>query len=132
MPTHAGDLTVAVAAGPKRTSPVVPLAVPAGLVLLVVLLLCAGLVMLLGINTAVAEDAFRVHELRQQSRAAAEHAEALEREVQALRAPDSLSARASALGLGPAPAAPPVFLRVEAYPDVSNPLARADVMELDR
>lgn len=129
MPTHAGDLTVA--DGPRRTSPV-PQAVPAGLALLVVLLLCAGLVSLLGINTAVAEDAFRVHELRQQSRAAAERAEALEREVQALRAPDSLSARASALGLAPAPAAPPVFLRVEASPDVSNPLARADVTEHDR
>ena len=110
----------------------VPLAAPAGLVLLVVLLLCAGLVSLLGINTAVAEDAFRVHELRQQSRAAAEQAQALEREVQALRAPGSLSARAPALGLGPAPAAPPVFLRVEANPEVSNPLAWADVMELDR
>ena len=129
MPTDAGDLTVADGSRtPRAGSP----AVPAGLALLVILLLCAGLVTLLGINTAVAEDAFRVHDLRQQSRAATERAEVLEREVQALRAPDSLSARASVLGLGPAPAAPPVFLRVEASPDVSNPLARADVTEYDR
>lgn len=95
------------------TVPAVPRLVPsAAFAAVVVLLLCVGLVALLAINTAVAEDAFLVHELRQQSRAAADHEQVVEREVQALRAPEALAARGSALGLGLAPAASPIFLRL--------------------
>jgi hypothetical protein len=79
-------------------------------VVAVVLILSGALVVLLALNTAVAEDAFRVHELRQQSAAAADREQAVERQVEALRAPHALAARASALGL--APAGSPVFLRL--------------------
>ena len=44
---------------------------PTGFAVAVVLILSGGLVGLLAINTAVAEEAFRVHELRQQSAARA-------------------------------------------------------------
>ena len=72
--------------------------------------LTAGLVGLLWINTALAEDAYRVHELRQEARVATEKEQAVERAVQDLRSPASLAARASALGM--VPAGPPAFLRL--------------------
>lgn len=81
-----------------------------GSVVITVLVLSAGLVGLLAVNTALAEDAFRVHELRQQNAAADDREQALQRQVEALRAPHALAARASALGLSPA--AGPVFLRL--------------------
>lgn len=81
-----------------------------GFAVITVLVLSAGLVGLLAVNTALAEDAFRVHELRQQNAAADDREQAVQRQVEALRAPHALAARASALGLSPA--AGPVFLRL--------------------
>lgn len=77
----------------------------------VVATLSAGLLGLLWINTALAEDAYRVHELRQEARAATEQEQAVERAVQDLRSPASLAARASALGM--VAAGPPAFLLLE-------------------
>lgn len=69
-------------------------------------LLSACLLALLSINTAVAEDAYRLDDLRQVDRATVDRLEALDKEVQILRAPEALAARALALGMtrGEAPA----------------------------
>lgn len=79
-------------------------------VAVVVSLLGAGLLGLLVLNTALAQDAFRLHTLKQDSRALEDREEALRREVEALRSPQELAGRAAALGM--VPAGPPVFLRL--------------------
>ena len=87
--------------GPLRRSPFVAV---------VVSLLAAGLLGLLVLNTALAQDAFRLHTLKQESRALEDREEALRREVEALRSPQELAGRAA--GLGMVPAGPPAFLRL--------------------
>ena len=76
----------------------------------VVALLAAGLLGLLFLNTALAQDAFRLHTLKQDSRALQDREQVLTREVEALRAPQALAAQAEALGM--VPAGPPAFLRL--------------------
>jgi len=76
----------------------------------VVALLAAGLLGLLVLNTALAQDAFRLHTLKQDSRALEDREQVLTREVEALRAPQALAARATALGM--VQAGPPAFLRL--------------------
>ena len=78
-------------------------------VALVVSLLAAGLLGLLALNTALAQDAFRLHTLKQEARTLEDREQALQREVEALQAPQQLAARASALGM--VEAGPPAFLR---------------------
>ena len=68
-------------------------------VALVVVLLAGGLLGLLALNTVLAQDAFRVYGLSQQGRALADREQALEREVETLRTPKNLAARARALGM---------------------------------
>ena len=87
--------------GPLRRSPFVAV---------VVSLLAAGLLGLLVLNTALAQDAFRLHTLKQESRALEDREEALRREVEALRSPQELAGRAAELGM--VPAGPPAFLRL--------------------
>ena len=89
------------ARGPLRRSPFVAV---------VVSLLAAGLLGLLVLNTALAQDAFRLHTLKQDSRALEDREEALRREVEALRSPQELAGRATELGM--VPAGPPAFLRL--------------------
>ena len=79
-------------------------------VAVVVSLLAAGLLGLLVLNTVLAQDAFRLHTLKEQSRALEDVEQALQREVEALRAPQALAARAGALGM--VQAGPPAFLRL--------------------
>lgn len=93
---------------PRRPSPAALGRTP--FVALVVSLLAAGLLGLLVLNTALAQDAFRLHTLKQESRALEDREEALLREVEALRAPSELAARATALGM--VQAGPPAFLRL--------------------
>lgn len=76
----------------------------------VVSLLAAGLLGLLVLNTALAQDAFRLHTLKQESRALEDREEALRREVEAGRSPQELASRAAELGM--VPAGPPAFLRL--------------------
>ena len=106
---------------PRRRPPlaVVPAhrAVPTGgplertpFVALVVSLLAAGLLGLLVLNTALAQDAFRLHTLKQDARVLEDREQALQREVEALQAPQELAARATALGM--VEAGPPAFLRL--------------------
>ena len=79
-------------------------------VAVVVSLLAAGLLGLLVLNTALAQDAFRLHTLKQESRALEDREEALRREVEALRSAQELAGRATELGM--VPAGPPAFLRL--------------------
>jgi hypothetical protein len=89
------------ARGPLRRSPFVAV---------VVSLLAAGLLGLLVLNTALAQDAFRLHTLKQESRALEDREEALRREVEALQSPQEIAGRAAELGM--VPAGPPAFLRL--------------------
>jgi hypothetical protein len=89
------------ARGPLRRSPFVAV---------VVSLLAAGLLGLLVLNTALAQDAFRLHTLKQDARALEDREEALRRDVEALRSPQELATRATELGM--VPAGPPAFLRL--------------------
>lgn len=76
----------------------------------VVALLVSGLIGLLVLNTVLAKDAFRLHALQVADRQLADREQALTREVEALRAPAALAAKASALGM--VQAGPPAFLRL--------------------
>ena len=79
-------------------------------VAVVVSILVAGLLGLLVLNTALAKDAFAVHTLSQDGRTLADQEQSLSREVEALRSPQALAARAAELGM--VQAGPPAFLRL--------------------
>ena len=78
---------------------------------LVVLLLAGGLLGLLALNTVLAQDAFRLHSLNAESKSLADREQELAREVETLRTPRNLAARARELGM--VPAGTPAFLRLE-------------------
>ena len=71
-------------------------------VLLIVVLVGAGLVGLLLLNTAINENAFRLHDLDQRQEALNLREQQLERDIQRLEAPGTLQAAARRLGLVPA------------------------------
>lgn len=77
-------------------------------VVAVVALLATGLLGLLVLNTVLAKDAFRVHQLQIEARKLADTEQALIREVEAQRATGALVAKATELGMVPAGA--PNFL----------------------
>ena len=79
-------------------------------VAVVVSILVAGLLGLLVLNTALAKDSFAVHTLSQDGRALADREQSLSREVEALRSPQALAAKAAELGM--VQAGPPAFLRL--------------------
>ena len=79
-------------------------------VLLSLVVVALGLLGLLVLNTVLAEDAFRRHELERESAHLREREQELARDVAALEAPERLAARAAELGLVPAGA--PAFLRL--------------------
>ena len=76
----------------------------------VVALLLTGLLALLVLNTVLAQDAFRLHQLQLDGRALADREQALARQVSDLQSPHSLAARATALGM--VPGGSPAFLRL--------------------
>lgn len=78
-------------------------------VLLVLGLLAGGLVSLLLLNTALAQDAFTVHDLTTRLASLSDRAQTLEQQLAVEEAPDRLAQRARALGMVPNP--DPVFLR---------------------
>ena len=98
----------------KTVLTVVPSREPSGsrapFVVAVVSLMVAGLLGLLVLNTVVAKDSFRLHTLQVEGRKLADREQALTREVEALRAPSALAAKASAMGM--VQAGPPAFLRL--------------------
>lgn len=79
-------------------------------VLFVVVLLVAGLVGLLLLNTGLQQGTFRVTELNKQAQQLRDQQEALEHQVRTLEAPQNLADRALRLGMVPNPN--PVFLRL--------------------
>ena len=88
---------------PRRGAPRAPF------VLLVVTLLGSGLIVLLLLNTAVAQDSFRLTELRQQAAQLDDRQELLQRQIADLSAPQQLAEAAEALGMVPGDV--PRFLR---------------------
>jgi hypothetical protein len=66
-----------------------------------VLLLGGGLLGLLTLNTMLAQDAFTLHSLQQQSDELAAREQVLQREVAAREVPAALAARATSLGMVP-------------------------------
>lgn len=79
-------------------------------VVAVVLSLGAGLLGLLVLNTALAQDAFALHSLQVNGHVLADREQALQREVADLQSPAALAARATALGM--VPGGSPAFLRL--------------------
>lgn len=98
-------------AGPRLAVVPRPAARPARapFVLLVLGLLAGGLVSLLLLNTALAQDAFTVHDLTTRLASLSDRAQTLEQQLAVEEAPDRLAQRARALGMVPNP--DPVFLR---------------------
>ncbi len=87
---------------------------------LVVSLLVAGLVGLLVLNTVLARDAFTLHSLKTEDRVLTDREQALQREVEALRSPQSLAVQALALGM--VQGGPPAFLRLADGAVLGTPL----------
>lgn len=87
-----------------RAAPRAPFAVA------VVGLLVSGLIGLLVLNTVLAKDAFARYALQVEGRTLADTEQALTREVEALRSPATLAAKATALGM--VQAGPPAFLQL--------------------
>jgi hypothetical protein len=77
---------------------------------LVLTVLALGLVGLLVLNTSLQQGAFQVRDLQARAQALADHREALELQVAALREPQRVAARAAAMGMVPDHS--PAFLRL--------------------
>lgn len=115
LPAAAGP--VAVTSGGTRSAPQLTLvsARPwhpprAPFVLLVLGLLIAGLLTLLTVNTALAQNSFVIHDLEQQAAELADREHLLREEVATQESPQRLAERAVALGM--VPSGNPVFLRL--------------------
>jgi hypothetical protein len=67
----------------------------------VVVILAAGLLGLLLLNTVLAQDAFKLHALQVQGRVLADQEQTLQRDVERMQSPQSLAARAAALDMVP-------------------------------
>ena len=79
-------------------------------VAVVVSLLAAGLLGLLMLNTVLAQGSFALFNLRADARVLADREQALLREVEALRSPEALAAKATDLGM--VQSGQPTFLRL--------------------
>jgi hypothetical protein len=79
-------------------------------VIAVVVILGAGLLGLLLLNTVLAQDAFRLHALQLQGHVLADQEQSLQREVERLQSPQSLATQATRLGM--VPGGPRAFLRL--------------------
>ncbi|MEW2399114.1 hypothetical protein [Streptomyces sp. NPDC046862] len=77
-------------------------------VLLVVLLLGGGLIGLLMLNSALSEGAFKLGDLKDDTKSLTDEEQALQRDVDSYSAPDALQRRARELGM--VPGGDPVFL----------------------
>ncbi len=89
-------------------------------VVVVVALLGGGLLGLLALNTVLAQDAFRLHTLKTEGKQLAVREQVLRREVEGLRTPEALAARATAMGM--VPAGPPAFLRLSDGAVIGEPV----------
>lgn len=100
-----------------------PRAARAPFAVLVVALLAGGLLGLLGLNTVLAQDAFRLHSLQVEGKQLSAREQVLQREVQDLQAPAALSQQATALGM--VPGGPPAFLRLPDGAVLGQPMPAA-------
>jgi len=87
-----------------------PKAARGAFVLLIIALLIGGLMTLLLLNTALAQDAFVVQNLQQQHNQLDDREQQLKQQLATLESPVSLAARARALGM--VPGGRPTFLTV--------------------
>jgi hypothetical protein len=80
----------------------------------------AGLMFLLLINTLLAQDAFKLSELKAEAKLVSDQREAIAREIDAISSPEALSKKAAELGMKPSKV--PNFLDLNANPkkDVIN------------
>lgn len=77
-------------------------------VLLVVLLLGGGLIGLLVLNSALSEGAFKLDDLKRETKSLTDEEQSLQRDIDAYSAPDALQRRARELGM--VPGGDPAFL----------------------
>ena len=115
VPRRAAPLTLV----PKRRSS----ASRAPFAVVLVCLLAGGLLGLLLLNTLVAQQSFRLHDLAKQAAVLQEQEQALTRQVQTLQAPGELASRATRLGM--VPGGPPAFLRLSDGKVLGKPVAGA-------
>jgi len=80
----------------------------------------AGLMFLLLINTLLAQDAFKISELKAEAKLVSDQREAIAREIDAISSPEALAKKAAELGMKPSKV--PNFLDLNASPkkDVIN------------
>ena len=77
-----------------------------------------GFLVLLGVNTLLAQDAFTLAELKVATKAVADQRDAITRRIDSYEAPENLAAAASALGMRPSET--PVFLDLTPRGDVAH------------
>ena len=70
----------------------------------------AGFLVLLGVNTLLAQDAFTLSNLKVEAKAVADQRDAINRQIDSYAAPEKLAAAAAALGMRPSET--PVFLNL--------------------
>ena len=73
-----------------------------------------GFVLLLVINTFLAQDAFELSKLKAESRLISDQREAIDRRIDQISSPISLASAATKLGMRPSDA--PIFLNLDAIP----------------
>jgi hypothetical protein len=70
----------------------------------------SGFLVLLGINTLLAQDAFTLSSLKQEAKSVADQRDAINRQIDSHAAPEKLAAAAAALGMRPSDT--PIFLNL--------------------
>lgn len=70
----------------------------------------AGFMVLLGVNTLLAQDAFTLSKLKLEAKLVADQRDAINRQIDAQSTPDALAAKAQALGMKPSET--PIFLNL--------------------
>lgn len=84
-----------------------------------VTVICAfGFLVLLGVNTLLAQDAFTLSNLKVEAKQVADQRDAINRTIDSFAAPENLAAAAAALGMRPSET--PVFLNLAPEQGVTN------------
>lgn len=78
----------------------------------------AGFLVLLGINTLLAQDAFTLANLKVEAKQVADQRDAINRAIDSFEAPENLAAAAISLGMRPSET--PVFLNLAPATDVTH------------
>ena len=77
-----------------------------------------GFLVLLGVNTLLAQDAFTLSNLKVEAKQVADQRDAINRAIDSFEAPENLAAAAAALGMRPSET--PVFLNLTTPSGVTN------------